>query len=223
MELEMRQMRCRGLGYWSIWIMTAALLLTLAPSMVLAQTNNNGNNNDDDSSGTGAGVIIDVNGVLHKKFFADPGGQLMRERVASARATLGTDLVRYSKLRKVSLNRLEKVIRDRDGVMTDEMRYMAGLLRVQYVFFYPDSKDIVLAGPAEGWVPDPAGRVVGITSGRPVIQLQDMAVALRMFPPDGKETSLIGCSIDPTQQGLAAMQRFMQTNRPRFPKPAGVC
>ena len=41
------------------------------------------------------------------------------------------------------------------------MRYLAGLLRVRYVFYYPDSKDIVLAGPAEGWVADPAGRIVG--------------------------------------------------------------
>ena len=56
------------------------------------------------------------------------------------------------------------------------MRNLAGLLRVRYVFYYPESKDIVLAGPAEGWVPDASGRVVGITSGRPVLQLQDLAV-----------------------------------------------
>ena len=65
------------------------------------------------------------------------------------------------------------------------MRYLAGLLRVRYVFYYPDSKDIVLAGPAEGWVPDPAGRIVGITSRRPVVQLQDLVVALRAFPLAG--------------------------------------
>ena len=41
----------------------------------------------------------------------------------------------------------------------------------RYVFYYPDSKDIVLAGPAEGWVPDLSGRIVGLTqpaAGRPV-------------------------------------------------------
>ena len=48
------------------------------------------------------------------------------------------------------------------ATLTDEMRYLAGLQRVRYVFYYPDSKDIVLAGPAEGWVPDLAGRIVGI-------------------------------------------------------------
>jgi hypothetical protein len=85
------------------------------------------------------------------------------------------------------------------------MRYLAGLQRIRYVFYYPDSKDIVLAGPAEGWAPDLAGRVVGITNGRPVVQLQDVVVALRTFPADSSAAPVIGCSIDPTQEGLAAM------------------
>ena len=101
------------------------------------------------------------------------------------------------------------------------MRYLAGLWRIRYVFYYPESKDIVLAGPAEGWVSDPAGRVVGITRGRPVVQLQDLVVALRAFPPSGDKTALIGCSIDPTHEGLAALQKFLRTNRPnpRDPEP----
>ncbi len=90
------------------------------------------------------------------------------------------------------------------------MRYLAGLLRVHYVFFYPDSGDIVIAGPAEGWTTDPSGRVIGITSGRPVIRLDDLCVALRAFPPAGSATKLIGCSIDPTKEGLAAMQTFLK-------------
>lgn len=192
-------MRCRGLGYWSIWMAATGLFMALAPSVVWAQAT--------------AGVAIDADGVLRTRTFIDPGGQLIQERIASAKATLDPKLASYSKLRKVSLNRLEQVILGRQGVLTDEMRYMAGLLRVRYVFYYPDSKDIVLAGPAEGWAPDLSGRVVGITSGRPVIQLQDLAVALRMFPPDGKPTEMIGCSIDPTQQGLASMQHFVRTNR----------
>jgi len=82
------------------------------------------------------------------------------------------------------------------------------------VFYYPDSKDIVLAGPAEGWVPDLSGRVVGITGRRPVIELQDVVAALRMFPSGGKPVPLIGCSIDPTKDGLATMQNYLRGNRP---------
>jgi hypothetical protein len=85
------------------------------------------------------------------------------------------------------------------------------LQRVRYVFYYPDSKDIVLAGPAEGWVSDPAGRVVGLTSHRPVVELQDLVVALRAFPESGKPTAMIGCSIDPTKEGLAQMQQFVKS------------
>lgn len=161
-----------------------------------------------------AGVTIDAEGVLRTKVFTDPGGQVMKERIAAAKATLDPKLTAYSKLRKISLNRLERAAVERQGTLTDEMRYLAGLLRIRYVFFYPDSKDIVIAGPAEGWVTDPVGRVVGITTGRPVIQLQDLVVALRAFPPGGQATPLISCSIDPTQEGLAAMQHFLRTNRP---------
>jgi hypothetical protein len=60
-------------------------------------------------------------------------------------------------------------------------------------------------------VTDPAGRVVGVTTGRPVVQLQDLVVALRAFAPGGHATRLIGCSIDPTQQGLANMQQFLRS------------
>jgi hypothetical protein len=158
-----------------------------------------------------AGVIIDANGVLHVNAVADPGGLLMKERIAAAKASLDPKVSAFSKLRKISLNRLEQAFRDRGGVLTDEMRYLAGLLRVRYVFYYPETKDIVLAGPAEGWAADPVGRTVGITTGRPIVQLQDLVVALRAFPPNGKGASLIGCSIDPTEQGLAAMQAFLQS------------
>ncbi len=157
-----------------------------------------------------AGVAIDADGVLRTRMFADPGNRLLQERVAAARASLDQQLLRPSPIRKVSITRLEKAIADNGGVLTDEMRYLAGLQRAKYVFCYPDSGDIVLAGPAEGWVTDPAGRVVGITSGRPVVQLEDLVVALRAFPPGGSSTRMIGCSIDPTAEGLAAMQQFLR-------------
>ena len=78
------------------------------------------------------------------------------------------------------------------------MQYLAGLTSLQYVFYYPDSQDIVIAGPAEGFMLDSLGRPVGIASGRAVLQLEDLIVALRAFGPDGKKTATVGCSIDPT-------------------------
>jgi hypothetical protein len=159
-----------------------------------------------------SGVAVDANGVLNRQMARDSSGQLMRMRVEEARAALGADLSKASQLRKVSLTRLIKLLDKAvaQGHGPDEaMRNLAGLTRIRYVFYYPETKDIVLAGPAEGWVETPDGRVIGWHSGQPVLQLEDLAVALRTFAPEGKKNPLVYCSIDPTQDGLARMQDFL--------------
>ena len=57
----------------------------------------------------------------------------------------------------------------RRKIVPGEVRYMAGLQRIEYVLALPESNDIVLAGPAEGWKIDPLGNVVGATTGRAVL------------------------------------------------------
>ena len=107
----------------------------------------------------------------------------------------------------MSLNRLEAAINERlaNGQKpTDEMRYLAGLTRVQYVFFIPKAKDIVIAGPAEGWAPDPVGPLCGIPTGRPVVELQDLIVALRAFPPGGERRRLSAARSIRRKEGLAS-------------------
>ncbi len=161
----------------------------------------------------GAGVAVDAEGVLRRVTVADPTGELARQRVAEALARLDRDVARRSPLRKVSLTRLERVLRERiaDGRGADDaMRHLAGLTRLQYVFCYPDSGDIVIAGPAEAWAEAPEGRMLGIESGRPVLELQDLIVALRAFPPGAdRQKPLIYCSIDPTEEGLSRMHQFL--------------
>ena len=167
-----------------------------------------------------AGVAVDASGVLSTKVFNDPTGQLGLERRRAAKAALNPKVAASSKLRKVSLNRLEEAIKARLALgqkPTDEMLNLAGLTRIEYVFCIPETKDIVIAGPAEGWAPDLSGRICGIQTGRPIVELQDLIVALRAFPPSGKPTPLIGCSIDPTQEGLQREQDFARANKPRSP------
>lgn len=180
---------------------------------------NNNNNNNTNITGGQAGVFVDAQGVLRRNIVPDPTGMLRRQQVAAAQATLPRELASQSELRKVSLTRLEKALVANGGMMTDEMRYLAGLLRLQYVFLYPDSGDIVIAGPAEGWAAESDGRMTGLRSGRPVLQLQDLVVALRAFPPSQAKTPMVGCSIDPTQEGLAAMQQFLRSTG-RYATPA---
>ena len=159
----------------------------------------------------GRGVAVDAAGVVQAEIDRRPKRPAHQAAAGRRRAGLNTQAAKPSTMRYISLKHLEKAIREKNGAITDEMRYLAGLLRVRYVFFYPDSGDIVIAGPAEGWTTDPAGRIVGIASGRPVIRLDDLCVALRAFPPSGSDTQLIGCSIDPTKEGLAAMQQFLRS------------
>ena len=163
-------------------------------------------------------MIVDADGVLRKKEFPDPTGQLTRDRLLAARANLDRRVATSSKLRKVSINRLEAVVQanlDKQMPLTDEMLHLAGLTRVQYVFYYPDTKDIVLAGPAEGWAADLSGRACGIETGHAVLELEDLVVALRAFPPSGQKTPVILCSIDPTPEGLAqSTARFIKSIGP---------
>jgi hypothetical protein len=158
-----------------------------------------------------AGVVIDAQGVVRVQRLPDPGGVHAKRIVEAARASLNPDLVRQSPLRKISLNRLEQVVARQIAIgqgPSDEMKYLAGLLRIHYVFFYPETGDIVLAGPAEGFAADPVGRVRGMSSGRPVLELQDLVTALRAYPPDGNQVNVIGVSIDPTSEGLDRMRQF---------------
>ncbi|MGL5097980.1 MAG: DUF1598 domain-containing protein, partial [Planctomycetia bacterium] len=64
-------------------------------------------------------------------------------------------------------------------------------------------KDVLLIGPGEGWRRAPDGRAVGRSSGRPTLNLDDVAVALRCVL-DGEGEAR--CSIDATTAGLAAME-----------------
>jgi len=159
------------------------------------------------------GISVDAEGVLRLKTVEDPTGQLRKARQAAAKADLAADVAAVSPLRKISLRRLERAIRERveQGRNIDAtMRYLAGLTRLQYVFYYPHEQDIVIAGPAEGWMDDGAGHIVGVTSGRATLELDDLLVALRAFPPGKPQASFVGCTIEPIAEGLVRLRRFQQ-------------
>ena len=180
------------------WLISVAGAMCLFASSALAQQGN--------------GVVVDADGVLRTRVFYDHTGALARQRLAAARAALAPELARPSKLRKVSLTRLEAIVAERLATgqgITDDMRYLAGLTRIRHVFVYPETGDVVIAGPAEGYMPNAAGRVVGMHTGRAVLELEDMVAALRAFPPSGQRTEALVVSIDPTQEGLSRMRRFL--------------
>jgi len=183
-----------------------------------------GGGGDTIGGGATAGVAVDAEGVLRRVTADDPTGELAQQRVQEAIARLDRDVARKSPLRKVSLTRLERMVKQRlaEGQdIDDAMRNLAGITRLQYVFCYPDSGDIVVAGPAEPWAEAPSGRMLGIESGRPVLELQDLVVALRAFPPGANNKKpFIYCSIDPTEEGLSRMHQFLNELGGRIGNPA---
>ena len=163
------------------------------------------------------GISIDAEGTLDTKTFRDFDRRLLGERLAAARAAGPGDVWAASKLRKVSLVRLEAALDEAIAAgrePDDILRCLAGLTRVQYVFCYPAEGgkpgDVVLAGPAEPWARDAAGRAIGLVTGRAVLQVEDLAVALRAYSPDKRDRPFLGCTIDPPEEGLARLVEFQR-------------
>ena len=166
------------------------------------------------SQAGGSGVVVDAQGVL--RVLAMPDATLNRMRRKAAARQLPGDLQQPSQLRKIAIRRLEAAVTaaiEAGDPIPEEMANLAGLTRVQYVFIYPATNDqpgeIVLAGPAEPWVTDAFGRPIGVETTAPLVQLEDLAAVLRAFPPGQPADLLVGCSIDPTQEGLTNMQAFL--------------
>lgn len=164
------------------------------------------------------GIQIDASGVLSSRTMAHDAQHLNQMRFQEATASLNTDLQKPSDLRKISLTRLEKEVSKllaEGKPLTEEMNFLAGLNRITHVFYYPETRDVVIAGPAEGFFINADNRAVGMHSGRATVELQDLVVALRAFGPGGHKTRMISCSIDPTQEGLIQMRQavdYVQRN-----------
>ena len=120
-----------------------------------------------------SGVRVDPNGVLAMVSRTERDGALAAVSQRSRRAALNDDMAQPSELRMVSLTRLERAISDRLAAgkpVVESMRQLAGLSEIQYVFVYPEEREIVLAGPAEGWRYNEQGQPVGVISMTDVVR-----------------------------------------------------
>ncbi len=118
-----------------------------------------------------------------------------------------------SDLRKISINRLERELMKLHASgqqPTEELKNLGGIYDLQYVMVYPETGDLVIAGPAGPWRIDEEGRTVNIETGRPVLQLDDLVVCIRNAW-EGNGT--FGCSIDPRQENLADVQKFLSETK----------
>ncbi len=165
------------------------------------------------------GVLIDAQGVVantNSKLSA----QLRKDILKQLNEAQGKMADKVS-LRAVSLKGLyaevEKAVANKKQI-PDSALYLAGLQRIQYVFVVPDSNDILLVGPAEGWKVDQRGNVVGKTTGLPVLRLEDLIVAMRSSD-NARQGHGISVSINPTEEGnkkLAAFFKRFQRSGQKF-------
>jgi hypothetical protein len=170
-----------------------------------------------------SGVKVDARGILARQT-ADSTSRLSDLGHHSRVAAVNTEMAKHAELRLISLPRLEREVArllENGKPVPESMRQLAGLQRVQFIFVYPEDGEVVLGGPAEGWQYDDHGMAVGIDTGRPVLQLDDLVTLLRTFDVGGR--GIYGCSIDPRQENLKAVRDFVQQSQSKGPlSPAGV-
>ncbi len=196
------------------WIL--ALLVSLLPAAAWAQ-------NWGIQRAVG-GIIVNPNGAVRLPTVLERQELLAQLRAQPAQ--IAPELNLRTELRKVSLRALEAALTDvlagNQERLPDEVIYLAGLQRVQYILVYPEQNDIVLAGPGEGWKFDDNGNAVGVTTGLPAVRLDDLLVAFRTV--EAARTEGISVSIDPTNEGRQRFETFMKRQRAFDPSvlPAAV-
>jgi hypothetical protein len=165
-------------------------------------------------NGTGEGEIQ----AFPTGVYADPEGTLRFDQsrltsVSFRRAPQAdpssqtSDVRQSSPLRYISLPRLERAIarhQSEHRPLAPEMLTLAGLQRIEFVLINPETKDLILAGPAGDWRVDQAGVLVGADTGRPVLRLDDLLSLWRR-----QSEAAFGCSISPRQQALAETQEYL--------------
>src|SRR5262245_15039565 len=155
------------------------------------------------------GVSIDAAGMVTPP--ASSARIKMRDVLRDLHAVPTGELGKRVEMRMLSLRKLEEAVKAAGKPLAeevpDDLRFLAGIQRIQYVLIYPEENDIVLAGPGEGWKVDEEGNVVGVTTGRPVLRLEDLLIALRTV--DTARRGGISCSIDPTDEGRRRYEELM--------------
>ncbi len=150
------------------------------------------------------GILEQTNGQFRSKLRLQMQQELNRE--------IDPAVAAKSDLRMISVKGIEAALRKANETgeeLPDEIKFMAGIQRLEYVFVYPEKGDIVLAGKGEGWKVDEMGNVVGKTTGAPVIRLEDFLTAMQTADNARKDYG-ISVSINPTEEGLRRLKRVFR-------------
>lgn len=169
------------------------------------------------------GVRVDPKGQLALLTKAERDGRLSAMGVRARQADLNEDLAKHSELRLVSLTRLEREVAKRIAAgkpVVETMKHLAGLSQVQYVFVDKDSGEVMIGGPAEGWRFNDNGQPVGVDTGRPTLQLDDLVTVIRTFHEGG--VGMFQCLIVPREEGLKNLKAYVAQSTSKGPIAAGA-
>lgn len=150
------------------------------------------------------GVYLDGQGVLRRRE-RDTDDRLAEIR-KKAQGKQEGDLC-YVSLPRV-LAEARKCV-EAGQAIPDHLRYLGGLVKLKYVFVYPESGDLVIAGFSEPYDTRVPYRPLGQITGRPVLHLDDLVVALRAAGP-GQSPQRIGCDIEVTREILERCQKKLR-------------
>lgn len=155
------------------------------------------------------GVMIDGAGIVRTATIAEQ--QQLAEFVRQGLDRVDGDLGEAAEMRMISLKGLQQAITEASQagkMVPDEVEFLAGLQRIEYVFVDNDNQDIIIAGPAEPWELRDDGFVVGSISGKSTMRLADLAIAFRSVEMARQEG--ISCSIEPTPEGRLRLQGLLR-------------
>jgi len=151
--------------------------------------------------GQPAGVYIDADGVLRTR---QSGNEEMAAQRLRARALNAPS--KAQDLTCVSLPRLVEQVKsltEASKPLPDDVRFLSGLTQIRYVFVYPQEHDLLIAGPSEPYDASGKSEPHGKVTGRPVLHLDDLVMALR-------SPRTFGCSLDPHPDSLNRCNAVMK-------------
>jgi hypothetical protein len=169
--------------------------------------------------GSAGGIYIDTDGTVRQRQTDDKEAQKARPKAPPAGATAKDENLVYVSLPKL----FEQVdaLNDKGKEIPDDLKYLGGMTHLRYVFVYPESRDLVIAGPFEPVDASNRFEPVGTRTGHPVMQFDDLVVMIRTafeMRRGGVNGGAFGCSIDPAPDSLEKSARVMQEFR-NVPRP----
>ena len=157
--------------------------------------------------GNAPGVYVETDGTLKRREI-DQHDELNAMR---ARMVASVGAGKKEKFTGVSLPRAFAAARQAIAAgkpIPDDIKYLGGLTQIRNLFIYPDSNDLMIAGPAEPVVVVDAYHAKGKVTGRPVLRLEDLVVAMRVVHDVGH--GAFGCRLDPDPAAPARVHTVVQ-------------